>query len=481
MRIRIISVRILHALSAATCLASCGSLQQNLLRSSESLPQTSDPMSSARGIAFHLVRSTAVAALRQPVTTTKVGFALFYQRSSEIIRSNLAPPDFTAIQPREAPGTPGFERLLDCNSIRPEESGTLSFRVDGDAFFTDFENEVRRAKKSINLQIFIFDNDDIAVQCADLLRSRASQVPTRVLMDDLGTTFSHTSAPTTRAPKGFVPPGDIAEYLRNASRVEVRRSLTPWLVSDHSKLIVFDHERAYLGGMNIGREYRSEWHDLMVRVEGPIVHSLEREFARAWRKAGPWGDFALIRKPLRPTSPEPGKGISLRILRTDPSEGRYDVLNASKLAIQASRKRIWIENPYFASDDFINALIVAAHRGVDVRVILPASGDSPIMDAGNLATARKLIENRVKVFRFPKMTHMKVMICDGWATLGSANLDTLSMRINRELNLSFNDPAAIKALEKAVFIPDFMRSHRMAPEETDDLLGPVVESIADQL
>jgi cardiolipin synthase len=168
-------------------------------------------------------------------------------------------------------------------------------------------------------------------------------------------------------------------------------------------------------------------------------------------------------------------------LRTDPSEGRYDVLDAIKLAIRASRKRIWVENPYFAADDIKDALISAARRGVDVRVILPASGESPIMDAGNLETAGSLIANGVKVFRYPKMTHMKVMLCDGWGTLGSANLDTLSMRINRELNLSFNDAATIKALENSVFLPDFQRSRRLQLKETESLLGHIVESIADQL
>ncbi|OYV04950.1 MAG: hypothetical protein CFE26_14180 [Verrucomicrobiales bacterium VVV1] len=472
---------IVVAMLSAPLLGSCGSFQRNAQRSSERLPQTSDPLSSTRGIALTAFRSTVLATIRQPVTTTKVGFTLLYQRSSEVLRSNFTSPDLHSQTLPEVPGTPEFERLLDRRNIRPAETGSLSLRIDGRAFFSDFEREVLNAKKSINVQVYIFDNDDVGVRCADLLKCRSTQLSAHVLFDDMGTTFSHAAAPSTPGPAGFVPPGNIEDHLCEGSKVKVRRTLNPWLVSDHTKLITFDEERAYLGGMNLGREYRSEWHDLMARVEGPIVRSLDREFNRAWRKAGPWGDFVLIRKPILSTLENHGSGPRLRLLRTDPSEGRYDILDATKLAIRASRKRVWVENPYFAADDIKDELIAAAHRGVDVRVILPASGDSPIMDAGNLSTAGSLIAHGVKVFRYPKMTHMKVMLCDGWGTLGSANLDTLSMRINRELNLSFIDPATIKAVENSVFLPDFKRSRLLRIKETESVLGPIVESIADQL
>ena len=234
--------------------------------------------------------------------------------------------------------------------------------------------------------------------------------------------------------------------------------------------------------MNLGREYYSEWHDLMVKVEGPVVASLSREFNGAWRKAGPWGDLALFRKPafLRRPAPVDG-GVPLRLLRTDAARGQTHVLGATLLAIRAARQRVWIENPYFAHDDIVQAVVAAARRGVDVRVILPARGDSTIMDAGNLGTARAVIEAGGKVFRYPRMTHMKVMIADGWGCIGSANLDILSMRINRELNLAFSDPAVVRDLEAQVFLPDFRASKRIRLEETSSPVAPLAEAIADQL
>jgi len=86
-----------------------------------------------------------------------------------------------------------------------------------------------------------------------------------------------------------------------------------------------------------------------------------------------------------------------------------------------------------------------------------------------------------QVCEYPGMTHAKVMICDGWATLGSANLDTLSLRINREHNVAFSDPGAIRHLEQAMFIPDLGKSRPLTLEETDVPKARWAEAIADQL
>ena len=92
-----------------------------------------------------------------------------------------------------------------------------------------------------------------------------------------------------------------------------------------------------------------------------------------------------------------------------------------------------------------------------------------------------LMQAGAKVFRYPKMTHMKAIICDQWACVGSANLDTLSMRINRELNLAFSQPAAVRELETKVFQPDFSRSRRLEAHGTGKITHGFAETLADQL
>ncbi len=220
----------------------------------------------------------------------------------------------------------------------------------------------------------------------------------------------------------------------------------------------------------------------MVRVEGPVVSTLARQFYGNWRRNGPLGDLGLFSiGPKLPEIPSSPGNIPIRVLLTDPGVGKHQILDATLLAIQGARRQVWIETPYFASTEVLQALESACRRGVDVRVVIPAESDSAIMDLANLATARTLILAGGKIYRYPVMTHMKVMICDGWATVGSANLDTLSMRINRELNIAFSDPAAIQSLERAVFLPDFRRSTRMRLSDTESVIAPLAAVLATQL
>ncbi len=461
---------------------SCATVSSNARHKLERRAQANDLLTGGGNIVLTAFRSTALAAVTQPVTTVKIGLANLWHRPREILSGNL-PIDLTgSTAVGSPPGSLEFEKQLDDAKFPRAEAGKLHWLVDGPGFFPELDRRIAQARHSIRIQVFIFDNDDIAVRCADTLKRRSSEVPVRVLYDDLGTTFAHTSAPETLGPSGFTPPAEMHDYLEKDSKVRVRRVLDPWLTCDHTKLLVFDNNTAIVGGMNIGREYYSEWHDLMVKVDGPVVASLGRDFDRAWRKAGPEGDLALLHKPgrIHPSQPVAG-AIPIRVLRTDPVVNRYEILDATLLAIRGARKRIMIETPYFAHDDIVAACTAAARRGVDVRVIIPKGGDSPIMSAGNVSTARELIQAGAKVYRYPRMNHGKVMICDDWACMGSANLDTLSMRINRELNLAFSDRAAVKALERAVFTPDFRKSKRVTLAETNSASAGLAETIADQL
>jgi len=463
-------------------LCSCGNLAGPSAQNSPPKTVALDPMMAGRALAKTTLRATVLAAVRQPVTTTRQGLSVLWHRPREIVAGNI-PPDL-AVSPAiaEAPGSAAFEKLLDRRGFPEAENGSLKWLVDGKGFFPELDRQIASARNSINAQIYIFDNDDIAVRYADKLRARSADVKVRVLYDDFGTATSHLSSPVTAPPRGFEPPPDMRKYLRDGSEVEVRLALNPWLVADHTKLLVFDDTTAILGGMNIGREYYNEWHDLMVRVEGPVVAQLAREFSKAWRRNGSFGDLAMLSKPKHFSKPAavPG-GIPVRILRTDAGIGKHQILDAHLLAIAAAKKRIYIENPYFASDEIVLAVRAAALRGVDVRVVLPAEGDSAIMDIGNLETAKVLMEAGVKIYRYPIMTHMKVMVCDGWATMGSANLDTLSMRINRELNISFSDAAEVERLVSTVFRPDFARSKRLGPKDVQSFTSGFAEAIADQL
>ena len=440
-------------------------------------------LSSRRTFLRTAFRSTIESTIRRPITTYRLGRTISRRRGTALLEDNLpvqVPLALTFSSPPD-PGSPAFEAHLDEIGLGNPIHGELSYHLGGAAFFSAFERELAAARQSVDIQVFIFDNDDVGVRCADLLRARAEQLPVRVLLDDMGSTFAHGRKPPSGLPAGFEQPPDISTYLlRENSKIALRETLNPWLLVDHTKLHIFDRRIAFIGGMNLGRESRHEWHDLMISVRGPILTALSRDFARTWRQSGPRGDLALFEKKTRPEI-KTGPGVPLRILRTDAAEQRSDILLAMAQAIRGATRRIWIETPYFSADVIEHELEAAASRGVDVRVILPSRANHRIMDAGNFVTARNLMKAGVRVYLYPGMTHLKAMICDGWATVGSANLDTLSLRINRELNVSFCDPGLVGELARIVFEPDFQASRRLSPEERKLNFSRLIESVADQL
>jgi cardiolipin synthase len=467
------------AFCPALCLAiaSCGGLYH---QATEKRPPGTNRFSTAGGVGTVIARGTTLSVIRQPVSTTLLGFSVIWQRPRELITGTLpATPDLMA-PPQQAPGTPGFERLLDEAGMPAPEMGKATWLVDGKRYYPELQRQINAAKKSIDVQVYIFDSDDIAVRHADMLKKRSHEVPVRLVFDDLGSFTACKSPPETPFPSGFRQPSSMAEYFRQDSRVSVRRSLNPWLVCDHSKLQVFDGRVALMGCMNIGREYYSEWHDLMFRIEGPVVTRLQEDFNRSWHHAGPAGIFSLARKEPAAVVPAVPGSYAMRVLRTDPAARRAEIRKATLLAIRAARKRVWVENPYVANDDVTEELEAAARRGVDVRLVFPSKNDSTIMDISNKAFATQLVKAGGKAYAYPGMTHMKVMVCDDWAIVGSANLDTLSMRINRELDVSFKDKRAVASLVDAVFTPDFSKAKRWKPD-APALSAPLAEAVADQL
>jgi len=461
-------------------LPSCRNLVDNYRYESPEKGKPSKGGSYAK-ISASAAKGTLLGLARQPVTTVVVGGAVLWQRPRELITGNFPGKREFRYAADQAPGTDGFEALLDKKDLPQPVGAKITWLVDGQRFYPELEREIRNARATIDVQAYIFDTDDVAVGIADLLKRRSAETQVRAVFDDLGSTSAAGDVPETPFPPGFKPPASMSRYLREGdSQVKVRSMLNPWLVCDHTKLHVFDSRVALMGCMNIGREYRSEWHDLMFRVEGSAVTELQRDYDRTWARTGPFGIVAGLRGHRRVPVNAPVSGeIPIRILRTDPAAWRYEIQKAMLLGIRAARQRIWIEDPYIANDDITEALKDAAKRGVEVRVIYPDDNDSKIMDIANRAFANDLVEAGGKAYAYPGMTHLKAMICDDWACVGSANLDTLSMRINRELNIAFRGKAAVNELISKVFTPDLARSKRHVREKQPG--GALVEAVADQL
>jgi cardiolipin synthase len=286
--------------------------------------------------------------------------------------------------------------------------------------------------------------------------------------------------PATLPPKPYVPPASISAYLKKDSSVRVRPFLNPFCSYDHSKVYLVDGARAWMGGMNIGREYRSEWHDMMVELEGPVIGSLEHEFRLDWAHAGPLGDLAYLEALL--AGPKPAKvGLStepliqMRLLPTKTT--RKPFAKAVLHALASAKSYIYVENPYLFDKQVMSSLARARGRGVDVRVILPHVNDSRTGERAELIAANYLVRQGVRVFFYPGMTHVKALLVDAWACVGSGNLNQFGLRLCQEHNVATSDPAFPARLKHELFEEDFTRSYELTepvPVEWMDFLADFV-------
>ncbi|MFP5415627.1 MAG: phospholipase D-like domain-containing protein, partial [Actinomycetes bacterium] len=213
---------------------------------------------------------------------------------------------------------------------------------------------------------------------------------------------------------------------------------------NHRKVLVVDGEVGFVGGYNIGSLYATRWRDTHMRVRGPSASDLENAFVDYWnlaRKDHP----ALAQPANRPWD------SSIRVTRNVPSIGVYPIRYMYLEAIDRARDRIWLTHAYLIPDDDLTfALVEAAERGVDVRIIVPAESNHIVADWLSRGFYRTLLSRGVRLFLYQNaMVHAKTATVDGqWSTIGTANLDRLSLTGNFELNAEVLDADFAAAMEE---------------------------------
>jgi len=372
-----------------------------------------------------------------------------------------------------------FEKTLDRVTGTRQDTGRISFLIDGDEFFGRLMETIENAQNSIDIRTYIFDNDDFAVEMADLLKERAKDVRVRILLDGLGNALARRVDPDS-LPADHKHPLMMSNYIERNSAVKVRNLTNPWFTGDHTKTTIIDRKIAFIGGMNIGREYRYDWHDMMMEVTGPVVDQLQFESDKAWARAGLFGDLAFALRSLRREKDYADRdGYPVRILQTKNIDSQ--IHKAQIAAIRNAQSYILIENAYFSDDRTVFELARARRRGVDVRVIIPLRGNHGPLNASNKITINKLLAHGVRVYQYPGMSHIKASVYDGWISVGSANFDKLSLKINKELNLATSDPETVEALLDRLFIPDLLMSREITEPLETSISTQVAEIIVDEL
>lgn len=378
-----------------------------------------------------------------------------------------------------------FNRWLDKKISRQNYKARVTLLIDGDEFFPHFMLAMQRARESIFTSVYIFMADPYGLSVADVMKSRSADgIDVRVIVDELNTVLNSGKNPELKTSETFIMPKYITSYLRKNSKTKARTHLNPWGTFDHNKVYIVDRKIAYTGGMNIGQEYRYTWHDMMVALEGPAVGRLVKNFYENWSFTGWGGDYAaayrkLFSKRSRDVNREGPGMIDVRLMYTKPHDS--EIFDAQREAIRRAKKRIYIENAYFSDDRIIKELIDARGRGVDVRVILPGKNDVGIMDKNNRFMANKLLKNGVRVYFYNGMSHVKAAVYDGWAVVGTANFDKMSLYINKEMSLGISDPAFVRELTERLFEADFAGSEELTEPLDIAWTYTIVTALTNQL
>ncbi len=342
-------------------------------------------------------------------------------------------------------------RASDAPLIRGNSARLL---VDGPVAFPAWLAAIERAQRWIHLENYIVRDDATGRRFRDALIARAEAgVSVRVLHDWLGCWATPA--------KFWTPMREAGVEVRGFARPSLGDPLN-FLRRDHRKMLGVDGEYASVAGMCIGDEWVGNpdagippWRDTGVELRGPVAAVIDRAFARSWAAAG-------ARLPLEEI-PDPEEvrrsgDVSVRVVEGEP--GRSRIYRLSQFVAVGVERRLWITDPYFVTPPAMTeALAAAARDGVDVRIILPAYNNWPVVGGFSRAGYRPLLEAGVRLFEWEgPMIHAKTAVADGiWSRVGSSNLNLASLLGNWELDVAILDRDLAGEMEE-LFVRDMQSS-----------------------
>jgi cardiolipin synthase len=328
----------------------------------------------------------------------------------------------------------------------------------GDQFFPPLLDDIARARQSIHLETYVWWKGEICERVANALADAARRgVEVRVTLDATG---SHR--------------GDDKLYDRmKAAGVKIAL-YHPYRLSDlallnnrtHRKLMIVDGKVAYVFGHGIAEEWtgnaqdEKHWRDTGVRLQGPIVNSVQAVFAQNWIDETA---EVLVGEKYFPILP-PAGNVRAHMTASAPRGGVSEMELLSKLAMATAQKDLIIQNPYFIPDqELVDLIINAIQRGVRVRLMVPGGvTDSGVVRHAGHAQFQQLLDHGVEIYEYqPTLNHEKIMIIDGlWSFVGSTNFDDRSLDINDEASVGLIDPQTAGQLV-AAFEADARKSKRL--------------------
>jgi len=310
-----------------------------------------------------------------------------------------------------------------------------------------------KAEHSIDLEQYIFVNDEIGKKIIDVCVRKAAQgVHVRFLWDAAGSfnLFGSALAGELRT-KGI----DLVFFktlIPGFFKVPDYRS---WFFRDHRKTLIIDGTIGFTGGVGVWEKFRT-WRDTHIQIEGPVVTDMQAAFDAMWTRATHDHENEKerkeerkknrrIRKALRKTEQRKmsRNGSEFSYITNNPLPGKRKLYHALVDAIRGAHKNVFIVTPYFVPTSRLARVIrLAAYRGVDVRIIIPKASNHPVVDIGARSYFQGMLDSGVRLYLYTGssedngMIHSKIAVIDErWTTLGTLNLDTISLLYNFEANI----------------------------------------------
>lgn len=318
-------------------------------------------------------------------------------------------------------------------------ANTVDVFTSGRAKFDSLLADLRAARCSINLQYYIFEDDTIGRQVAQVLIEKARQgVVVRLMYDHVG-----SIAVSNKFFKKLIDAGVQASPF---FRVTFPLLATRINWRNHRKICIIDGEVGYIGGMNVADRYIDGgktfdvWRDTHVRITGPVVAALQYSFAVDWNfMSGELIDNGTSAA-ADGNSPTATAGVGAQLLTSGPTSQWANIELAFHKAIANARRRVYIQTPYFLpTEGLLKALQSAALSHVDVRIMMPQHSDSRMLTLASASYITECLRAGIKFYFYkPGMLHAKMMIVDDeFVTIGSTNFDFRSFETNFEANMFF--------------------------------------------
>lgn len=359
------------------------------------------------------------------------------------------------------------------------EDNTVAILTDGRALFNALFENIKKAKKYIHLEYYIISNDEVGKAFKDLLIAKAQEgVEVFLLYDDLG---------CFGIPKKYF-------YELKLAGVKVTcffPSFIPFLklranYRNHRKICVIDGMIAYLGGFNIGKSYiglnkkLGYWRDTHLKITGSAVRLINLQFLLDWRFAA--HENVSLDKYIPIKTYNAYGSIGMQIVSSGPDSKYTSIRNGYIKMINEAKKSIFIQTPYFVPDEgILTAIKLAALSGIDVKIMIPNKPDHLFVYWATYAHIGEVLECGVKCYTYEKgFLHAKTIVIDEMiCSVGTANFDMRSFKINFEINAFIYDGTTSKKLS-AIFNSDLKDSKELTPVLYNDrsLLIKFKESVS---